>query len=127
MQRRESKIKRKLFVLRRPLNWPLLQEILLVLLLFLAVILLTLIIFAPHSTLHSPRDLPAQDRELRPVLLADFKDITEPSAPTGVSEKVLEIPKLRPTTSPVSEQRSLIVGGDVSSVDQISTNFEFEV
>ena len=114
-------------MLRRPLNWPLLQEMmLLVVLLFLAGILLTLIIFAPHSTLHSPRDLPAQDSKLGPVLPADFKDITEPSAPTGVSEKVPEIPNLRPTTSPVSEQRSLIGGGDVYSVDQISANFEFE-
>ena len=71
-------------------------------------------------------DLPAQDSELGPVLPADLKDITEPSAPTGVSEKVPEIPNLRPTTSPVSEHRSLIGGGDVYSVDQISANFEFE-
>ena len=87
MQRRESKIKRKLVVLRRPLNWPLLQEMIFsVPLLLPAVILLTLIIFAPRSTFPSPREMPDQDSELGPVLLADFKDITEPSAPTEVSE-----------------------------------------
>ena len=110
-----------------PTKWPLpLDMMLLVLLLLLPVIMLTLIIFVPQCTHLLPRDLPAQDSDLEPVLLADSQDITEQSAQTGVSEKVPEIPSYCPTISIGSEQRSLTGDGDSSPVDQIITNFEFE-